>query len=411
MSDENEPGTEVVQADQRQVQESPNGQRRREAREAMLADVQSRRGDISTLLRPFGVDFEFFETGFRIFLMRQIQTDPDFFLKVSAVSLMESLFRIAANGLIADGKQAAIAVYKGVATPMFMRDGLVAILWRTGLIKSINDQVVTKAEDQAGRFEYEEGDHGFIRHKPLMSRKETDPIVAAYCVIEMTNGGFLREVVPEGELAKIRSMSRSDARKAWPHQMDRKAAIRRIMGKMPREKAIAQILSDDDAFYDLRAAVPTEPEPSGVRGRLDAANAGQTVARPGFAAGHAESQTGPRAPDELDQRLAEASEAAPAEGADVPPDTQTPAQTPSGGPGDDFPGDRPAPMSEPLAWADAQRRRLGALTTLDALNEMVDHPDFARSLAALHEADRVTGKSLEAAITGRRKALTDKERR
>jgi hypothetical protein len=46
-------------------------------------------------------------------------------------------------------------------------------LWRTGLISDLNDQVVTRAEEDAGRFEYEEGDDGFIRHRPLLSRKET----------------------------------------------------------------------------------------------------------------------------------------------------------------------------------------------------------------------------------------------
>lgn len=381
-------GGEFVQQQDggRQVQETPNNQRRREAREAMLADVVSRRGDISKLLTPFGVDFDLFEAGFRIFTLRQMQIAPDFFIQVSAVSFMESLFRIAMNGLIPDGKEAAIANYKGTATPMFMRDGFVKVLWRTGLVRSINDGVVTKAEDDAGRFEYEEGDRGFIRHRPLMSRKDSDPVVAAYCVIEMVGGGILREVVPEGELIKIRNMSRGDARKNWPHQMDRKAPLRRIMGKMPREKAIVQLLTDDEAAYDLKAVPPPPPQPSGVRARLEAQQS--TVARPGFAPGHAEAQLGPRAPDELDQRISEA------------------------GGADDFPGDRAAP--EPpadLAWADAQRARLAGLKTVDALDEMVDAPEFTGSMALLKQDNPAAAKGLEAAITGRRKALADKERR
>lgn len=235
-----------------------------QARDNMLLDVDGHRAEIERFLAVFEIDYEFFVAGLRIFLIRQARENKDFFLKLTDTgSFIESLLRIAMNGCIPDGKEAAIAVYAGVATPLFMRDGFVKVLWRTGLVRSINDQTVTVNEYEAGRFEYEEGDQGFITHRMDLMRKDIDPVAAAYCVIELTNGGVMREVVPMDELAKIRKMSKSPARGAWQHQMDRKAAIRRIMGKMPRAKAIVQLLSDDEAAYDTaRASGPAADAPT-----------------------------------------------------------------------------------------------------------------------------------------------------
>lgn len=223
------------------------------AREHMLADVEAHRTDLEQFLRPLQVDYEFFVAGLRVFLMRQVRENPDFFLKLTDTnSFLEALLRIGMNGLIPDGKEAAIAVYAGVAQAMFMRDGFVKVLWRTGMIKAINDQVVTVAEYETGRFEYEEGDDGFIRHKMDLMRKDTDPVIAAYCKIDFINGGVMREVVPKDELDKIAKMSKSPARKEWQHESHRKAAIRRIMKKMPREKGIVQLLQHDDETYDSK---------------------------------------------------------------------------------------------------------------------------------------------------------------
>ena len=251
------------------------------ARGHMLADVEANRTEIAQFLKGFGIEYDFFVSGLKVFLMRQAQTQPDFFTTVTPASFMEALFRCAKDGLIPDGKEAAIATFKGAATYIPMRDGLVKILWRTGQIKDLNDQVVTKAEYDEGRFEYEEGSNGYIRHRPALDRKDSDMLVAAYCVVNLVNGGSVREVVMQADLTKITIMSRSPAMKTWGHQMSRKAAIRRVMGKMPRDPHIANVLAHDDENYELEnlsARLP--PEQSGVADRL---KAGGSPDAPGFA--------------------------------------------------------------------------------------------------------------------------------
>lgn len=242
----------------RAIEASPK-QRLENARVNMLADVEKHKMDIEQFLKPFGIEYGFFVGGLRVFLMRQAQTQPDFFTSITPASFMEALFRCSKDGLIPDGKEAAIGHFKGVATYLPMRDGFVKVLWRTGMIKDINDNVVTRPEYETGHFDYEEGSNGYIRHKPSLDRKDTDEAVAAYCVVNLNNGGSLREVVVKADLDKIAGMSRSPARKAWAHQMHRKAAIRRIMGKMPREAGIAQLLAHDEANYDLDALPKPAP--------------------------------------------------------------------------------------------------------------------------------------------------------
>lgn len=261
-----------------------------EAQGNMLADVEANRTEIEKFLGAFGIDYEFFVAGLRVFLMKQQRDQPDFFLDVNPSSFMEALFRVAMNGCIPDGKEAAIAVYKGVATPMFMRDGFVKVLWRTGMIKSINDQTVTVHEYETGRFDYEEGDQGYITHKMDLMRKDADPVVAAYCVIELVTGGIMREVVPKDELDKIAAMSRSPARRAWQHQMHRKAAIRRIMGKMPRDKHIARLLADDELNYDLKLGGPAAEGDGGPPPR-DALFSNKPIRRKKKARPEAEAET------------------------------------------------------------------------------------------------------------------------
>lgn len=237
-------------------------QERENARQSMIEAVEAAKGEISKFLAPFGIEFDFFLAGLKIALMRIMRDDASFFTEVRADSFMEELFKVAKDGLVADGKEAAIVQYKGKATYMPMRDGFVKVLWRTGMIRDLNDNVVTRSEWDSNAFDYEEGDQGYIRHRKDLDRKPTDEVVAAYCAINLVNGGKIIEIVPKADLEKIAATSKTDkVRKEWAMEMHRKAAIRRAMKRMPRQAAIAQLLEHDDANYDLNRPSATRPQP------------------------------------------------------------------------------------------------------------------------------------------------------
>jgi len=418
MGDPSNAGKEVATSAPR---DNARAQQLKNLRDGVLADVEAHRGDLTQILNATGGDYETFVAGLRIFMMRTMQDNASFFEGLTAVSFMEALMRCARDGLVPDGKEAAISAFKDRktgrrrATYMPMRDGFVKVLWRTGLISDLNDQIVTRAEEEAGRFEYEEGDDGFIRHRPLLSRKDTDPVVAAYCVIHMKGGGVMREVVMSADLEKIRKISQGDARKNWPHQMDRKAAIRRIMGKMPREKAIAQVLAHDEENYDLALAVPARTH-SGVTERLAAQreSAIETASRPGFSPGTVDAALNPLTPESLDEVLG--GDGVPSF-AEAEVETSEPTDPIRAGVEDflstddsGFPGDRPAPPFDAYAWADSMRRAVADATSVDDLDSVAAHATFASNMERLRETSLGASKALEAAINGRRKALADKER-
>jgi phage RecT family recombinase len=416
MADPSNAGKEVSTSGPR---DNARAQQLKNLRDGVLADVEAHRGDLTQILNATGGDYETFVAGLRIFMMRTMQDSPGFFEGLTAVSFMEALMRCARDGLVPDGKEAAISAFKDRktgrrrATYMPMKDGLIRILWRTGLILDINDQVVTRSEDDAGRFEYEEGDDGFIRHRPLLSRKDTDPVVAAYCVVHLKGGGTIREVVLQHDLEKVRKISQGDARKNWPHQMDRKAAIRRVMGKMPRDKAIAQVLTHDEENYDLTLAVPARQH-SGVAERLSHQReaAIDTASKPGFAPGVVDAAMNPLAPEALDEVLGGNGVPSFSEPESEVASTEDPIKT-----GvaeflqgeDDFPGDRDAPF-DAFAWADQMRRTVADARSTDELDAITGHATFAPNRDRLRDASAGGAKALEAAINGRRKALADKER-
>lgn len=226
-------------------------ERRKHTMGLMLSDIMSSREDLERFLNAQGISFDFFYASLQQALMTTTKNDPEFFDRVTKDSFITAVFKAANDGLMCDGREAAIARFGTEATYMPMVGGYLKKAHQSGLIADINHNVVTEAEDEAGRFEYEEGTQGFIRHRPMLTRKDTDKIVAAYCVVKTVNGGEYREVVPEADLVKIRSVSRATKgpRKDWPLEMDRKSALRRVFKRIPHDKGLAQLLKHDDEAY------------------------------------------------------------------------------------------------------------------------------------------------------------------
>lgn len=261
MNDGDNTGRELAQTGRQRL---TVGQERELGRQKLVAAVESRQAEISNFLKPFNVSWDFFLSCLKVALMKTLKDDGEFFSSVTPASFLEAVLRCAMNGLLPDGKEAAIARFKDQATFMPMKEGLVKVMHRTGFVKDINAEVVTKREDDAGRFEYQEGSEGFIKHRPMLDRsEEADEIVAAYCVVRTVNGGEYREVVNRADLAKIAKVSRATKgpRVDWKWRMDQKAAIRRVAQLLPKEEGLSRVLAHDDLNYDLTLInVPDRPQ-------------------------------------------------------------------------------------------------------------------------------------------------------
>lgn len=186
-------------------------------------------------------------------------------------SLLIACSKAAADGLILDGREAAIVVdYKGEVQYRPMMRGLLKLAYNTGEIKSISVQVVNEADE----FEYVLGDDERIHHK-INFGMARGKAVAVYAIAKLKDGGVIREVMTVEQINGIRD--RSDAYKAFVNkkikstpwstdweEMARKTVFRRVSKWLPsstdrdmeRVHEAAERIDDDYNF----AAEPA-PEP------------------------------------------------------------------------------------------------------------------------------------------------------
>lgn len=229
--------------------------------------VGSQREQIAAQL-PAGIDVDrFIRTA-----MTVVGLNPEL-LTCTTSTLMGSIMLAAKDGLLPDGKEAVIQVYNcnvaGKGQParwekqaqyMPMVRGLINILYRTGDVAMI-DGVAVRAKDV---FEYERGDAPRIVHKPYMGADDAGPIIAAYCIIKLTNGEVKREVMNARDLASVRAASKASNGPGWTKWEDQfciKAVIKRAFKQMPTDSEdLAQVIHHDNEAmrFDLDQ---DKPEP------------------------------------------------------------------------------------------------------------------------------------------------------
>lgn len=111
--------------------------------------------------------------------------------------------------------------------------GFSHLILRGGLVSHIDSDVVRKGDS----YEFQKGDPVVCWFRPNLEtpNRESQPIIAAYCLIVFKDGGKKLEVMDGGDLAKMeRAMMRQNFDKAtpawkeWRSEMLRKGPIKRI---------------------------------------------------------------------------------------------------------------------------------------------------------------------------------------
>ncbi len=198
--------------------------------------------------------------------------------KANRHSLIAECTKAAADGLILDGREAALVIdYNGNAQYRPMMRGLLKLAYNSGAVKSVSVQIVCEKDE----FEYLAGDEERITHKVDFRGDRGQPF-AVYGIAHLTTGEVIREVMTVGQINKIRD--RSDAYKAfmakkikstpWStdwEEMARKTVFRRLSKYLPsssdRFSNAAERIDDDYTLdpptYDNDPADPTDqPAPA-----------------------------------------------------------------------------------------------------------------------------------------------------
>lgn len=223
-------------------------------------------------------------------------------LKCERTSLLLAAMKLAQDGLLPDGREAALVPFKTrkkdgnqwvdswQVQPMPMVYGLRKKVLQSGEIASLETGLVYRAEIEGGHFIYEIGMDPPIRHRPKLDltpeEMADEHIVAAYSIARIKNPNgdayWSVEVMRRVEIDKVRQTSQTGALgkkdrqgKAippkgpwvdWFGEMARKTVLRRHSKVLPMSGDIHETI-DRDREEELRAegaarlleTIPDEP--------------------------------------------------------------------------------------------------------------------------------------------------------
>lgn len=225
-------------------------------------------------------------------IMTAAQSNPDI-LKADRATLITSCMKSAQDGLLPDGREAALVTFntrvkdaQGKWTSvkqvqyMPMVYGLRKKILQSGEVADIQTAVVYRQEIEAGLFIYEEGTERMLRHKPNLDPTfdpSDDDIAAAYSVATLKDGTKTFEVMPRRDINKVRQASQTGAlgktdRQGnpippkgpwvdWFSEMARKTVMRRHSKTLPMSGDIIDMEAMDEALAARSATLAMTIEP------------------------------------------------------------------------------------------------------------------------------------------------------
>lgn len=183
-------------------------------------------------------------------------------------SLMAACTKAATDGLIIDGREAALVTFGNVIQYIPMVAGLMKKARNSGDIASICAHVVHEKD----KFTYVLGDDERIEHAPNMSGDRGAPI-AVYAIVRLKDGSVQREVMDKEAVMRIAGQSKNGKQYSPTEGKNygewwRKTVIRRISKYLPSSsdrdefmQAVERMDEDFDYEGDNDAPVTDKPAP------------------------------------------------------------------------------------------------------------------------------------------------------
>ena len=215
---------------------------------------------------------------FQRVVMTVVQLQPEL-LRSDRRSLFASCIKCAADGLVPDGREAALVVFSGKVQYMPMFTGIQKRVRNSGEIASIQAHVIYENDE----FTWRQGSDSAIEHKPKFPGDRGKPI-GAYAMAKFKDGSDPQiEVMDIAAIERVRAVSRAAKNGPWVQwwdEMARKTVFRRLAKWLPLDAETDTLFRRDD-----EAGTPTVAEPSGVTlegqsqelDSFEAATAGVTV--------------------------------------------------------------------------------------------------------------------------------------
>lgn len=168
-------------------------------------------------------------------------------------SLFSAIMKAAQDGLILDGREAAIVTFNnknGGKTAQYlpMVAGVLKKMRNSGEIANISYGLVYQKEWETGKFKYIKGDVESLIHDPILF-EEKGEMIGVYAVVTLKDGSKVREFMDMKQIQKVRNSSRAKDRGPWVdwfEEMATKSVLKKVAKLCPSSADIDSVLSEDD---------------------------------------------------------------------------------------------------------------------------------------------------------------------
>jgi recombination protein RecT len=203
--------------------------------------------------------------------------------QVAREKLWLAIQDVAAMGLPFGGRGAYLVPYKADVTVIISPHGLIELMYRHPLVKSVQARVVREGEPCEVTYAPE----AKITHAPSLGGT-AGQMLGAYAIIELTTGGRVVEWMSRAEILKVKAISQS-ARSGkgpwadWEEEMWRKTVLKRAAKYVPQSEELMRAMDRDDADHDLTGAgtdsgAPIAPGVAGLKVAMASRIAAREVA-------------------------------------------------------------------------------------------------------------------------------------
>jgi len=227
-----------------------------------LTPVQALKGSIKQMEQQFAQSLpkHIKPEKFVRVVMTAIGNNPDL-CDLERNSFFASCLKAAQDGLLPDGKEAAIVPFGGKAQYMPMIAGILKKVRNSGELATITAQVIYKND----KFEYWIDMRGEqLKHHPEIFGDRGDPI-GVYAQALTKDGGVYIEILTMDQIKAIQSMSKGK-NTPWngpfKTEMWKKSALRRLSKRLPMSTDLESTIQADDNMYDLNAETTVAAEPA-----------------------------------------------------------------------------------------------------------------------------------------------------
>jgi recombination protein RecT len=188
-------------------------------------------------------------------VMTAIQTNPDI-LNADRKTLYSSCILAAQDGLLPNGKEAALVIYRTKAGPAVqyipMISGILKKVRNSGDLATITAQIVYEKDDFT-YFVDSEGEH--IEHRPIVFADRGKEI-GCYAIAKTKEGDFYIELMSKADIMKVKASSRAQNGPwsgSFEHEMWKKTVVRRLSKRLPMSSDLEAVITRDDNLYDLES--------------------------------------------------------------------------------------------------------------------------------------------------------------